>query len=132
MKDRLSDIQVSTGDLLKRGKRTLWERILRHPEAKDLFPVCFFKDAAGDDYELPEPTEEFPETPDEFKKCVKALDWFCGSLPRRRAPEAKDFEEGVAGLMFAVQYHQFPWFVINVRPPSCFLEQEDVEMAERE
>lgn len=122
-KDRFKEIKFTTGDLIKRGKTTIWERVLRHPDIHGQ-PLVYY---AGES-KAPEPTTEFKCDDAQFDKSVDVVLSFCRNLPRHKTATLEASIAGCADLFFAMQYQQFPWSIIRVRPPSAFLEKEDTDM----
>lgn len=125
-KRQLTELDVDTGDLVARGKGGVWEKMLRHPvtHTNALAPVFFVHATPEVDLSV---TESFSESKDKFQKCVDIVYSVCSALPRRKPPvKETDFREGVADLLFAIQWHRFPWHIVQVEPPSAFLETEDL------
>lgn len=116
--------EFDTGHLVAEGKVTVWERLLCNPDIRKEDLVYF-----ADRKSLPEAKDdsgfEFDVT--KWLKASDIIATFCAKLPghQEATPDART--RGCVDLCFAMQYQMFPWTLINVRPPSVFFEQEDLD-----
>lgn len=122
----LLNLDFDTGDLVKENKVTLWEKLLCHPDMRSMFPVFFADDSI-------QSTETFPESKtNKIDQSVELMKDYRRQIPKLKSVSDEKFREGVVDLLWATQYHHFPWALIQAKPPSCFVEQADVDFAKLE
>lgn len=115
----LNAITISSEDLVKRNQFAVWAHMLYFPDgnALDALPH-FFKSLTLSDDEEPAKPEDY-----RFEKACSIIEQFVWKFPGVK-PGA-DVAKGCLDVLWATQYHTFPFDKIRVDRPSNFIEVDD-------
>jgi hypothetical protein len=115
----LAAICINGADLAKRKRFAVWDNIIDSPDGTllDQFPGFFaalqchigtFQQEASDE---------------NYEKSAKALEQFVWKFPGCKP--GKDVAKGILEVLWATQYHCFPFNLLKVDRPSNFIEVDD-------
>lgn len=119
-KSELADLHASAKELEEHGIVTVWDRILADPDSPKEIPVCFYP--PPDQEEKEEEKKETKSQPKKLSKIMARISQFCDRLIRRSKADKRAEDIEVIRVIFSVQYQQFPWKRIQVKPPSRSME----------